>query len=138
MKTCPNCGEILGDSVNVCFKCRYDFFKRRVITGDKFSEQRDQQIKEQNRKFEEAKLKEEQKEIQLSKNPLFEYEVVNIHDLPTGESDDENIQKALNIRSQQGWRLHTIYTNEIGKNSIVGINATINQTILIFERCIKA
>lgn len=71
-------------------------------------------------------------------NDIIYYRRDIIHDLPTGESDSENIQKTLNIRSQQGCRLHTIYTNEIGKNSIVGINATINQTILIFERCIKA
>ena len=157
MKTCPKCGEILGDSISVCFNCRYDFIKKRVITGDELSEQRNQKMKEQNKKFEEErlreeqkieeeKLREEQKKIQLTKNPLFEYKVVSIMDLPTGASDDANIQKALNIWSQQGWRLHTIYTNEIGKTSSAasiggfggGVNATIDQTVLIFERCIKA
>ena len=32
MKTCPNCGELLGDSVNECFKCRYSFTLKRVLT----------------------------------------------------------------------------------------------------------
>lgn len=37
----------------------------------------------------------------------------------------------------RGWHLHSAFTNEVGKNAALGINATINQTILIFERCIK-
>lgn len=121
MKTCPNCGEILGDSINVCFKCRYDF-----NAGNK--------------------IREEQKKIQLAKNPLFEYRIVTVNDLSTGEIDDDKIQKVLNEWSGNGWTLHTIFTNEIGKTSSAasiggfgaGINATIDQTVLIFERCIKA
>ena len=41
MKSCPNCGELLGDSVKVCFKCRYDF------------------VRQQQKAIEEAKAKEE-------------------------------------------------------------------------------
>lgn len=146
MKTCPKCGEILGDSADVCFKCRYDFRYKRVITGAEYAEQREKQIAQQNQYIEEAKLREEQKKVQLSKNPLFEYQVVVVNDLPDGQADDDGIQKALNEWSWQGWKLHTIFTNEIGKSSTAtsiigfgfGINATIEQTVLVFERCIKA
>lgn len=146
MKNCPECGEILGDSVKICFKCRYDFKYNRVITNEELAEKRDRQIKQQNKQIEEAKLKEEQLAIQLSKNPLFEYHVVAINDLSDGRIDDDNVQKALNEWSARGWKLHTIFTNEIGKSStatsIIGfgysINATIEQTVLVFERCIKA
>lgn len=146
MKTCPECGEILGDSINVCFKCRYDFKYKRVITSTEFADQREKQIQQQNKLIEESKLKEEQKRIQLTKNPLFEYQVITVDDLSTGQADKGAIQKALSEWSEKGWKLHTIFTNEIGKSSTAtsiggfgtNINATIDQTILVFERCIKA
>lgn len=138
MKTCPKCGELLGDSITVCFNCRYDFNQKRVITSTELAEQREKQI-------EEAKLKEEQRKIQLEKNSLFEYQVVVVDDFSTGEADTNSIQDALNEWSGKGWRLHTIFTNEIGKSLLstslikmgLGINSTIDQTILVFERCIK-
>lgn len=146
MKTCPNCEEILGDSVNVCFKCRYDFRYKRVITSEELTKQRERQIEQQNKLIEDAKLKEEQKKIQLEKNPLYEYDVVIINDLSNGQIDEEKMRRSLNKQADNGWRLHSVFTNEIGKSSvamsIVGfgneINSTIDQTILIFERCIKS
>lgn len=139
MKTCPKCGELLGDSVNVCIKCRYDYRYMRVVTHDELIEHRNKQI-------EESTAKEEQKKNQISKNPLFEYQIVVINDLSDGQIDDYNIQKTLNEWSENGWRLHSIFTNELGKTSSsisivgfgAGINATIGQTDLIFERCIKS
>lgn len=131
MKTCPNCGELLGDSVKECFKCHcnvaYEF-----------------QRKETERR-EEAKRKEEAINKQLSKNPLFEYEIIVIEDLSSGQVDNKKIQQTLNEWSKKGWRLHSIYSSEIGRNSAavsivrlgVTINATINETVMIFERCIK-
>lgn len=128
MKTCPNCGELLGDAVKECFKCHYNY----------------EEVSK--RKEEESKLKDEAKKDQLSKNPLFEYKVIVINDLSNGQVDNIKIQEALDEWSEKGWRLHTIFSSEIGKNSTgVSIasfgsitNATIDQTILIFERCIKA
>lgn len=146
MKTCPNCGELLGDSVKECFKCHYSFTYHRVITSEEQVSQRNQQLEETRRKEEEKKLKEDAKREQLFKNPLFEYKVIVIDDLSSGQVDDVKIQEALDIWSKNGWRLHSIYSSEIGKNStaisIAGVgsitNATIDQTIMIFERCIKA
>lgn len=41
----------------------------------------------------------------------------------------------------QGWRLVTMYSNEIGTNEIsvagIGSNVTMCEDILVFERCIK-
>lgn len=34
MKTCPNCGELLGDSVKDCFKCHFNFEVKRVLTSE--------------------------------------------------------------------------------------------------------
>ncbi|MBD5481433.1 MAG: DUF4177 domain-containing protein [Lachnospiraceae bacterium] len=145
MKTCPKCGELLGDSIKVCFKCRYDFNYNRVISRTEFAEQREKQIQQQNKQIEEAKLREDQKKIQLTKNSLFEYQVITVDDLSTGQADKGGIQNVLNEWSRKGWRLHSIFTNEIGKTSTgasfagfgSSINATICQTILVFERCIK-
>lgn len=40
MKYCPNCGEILGDSVKECFKCHYNYSFGRVLTSLEINEQR--------------------------------------------------------------------------------------------------
>ena len=32
MKNCPNCDELLGDSVEVCYACRYNYKLGRVLT----------------------------------------------------------------------------------------------------------
>ncbi|MDE7353241.1 MAG: DUF4177 domain-containing protein [Acetatifactor sp.] len=146
MKTCPNCGELLGDSVDVCIKCRYDYRYRRVITSEELAKQRNRQIEEQQKALEESRLKEEQKKLQLAKNPRFEYKIVIVNDLPNGQIDGDGVQKALDEWAENGWKLHSAISNEIGKDSSSvsiagfgsGINATIEQTILIFERCIKA
>ena len=45
--------------------------------------------------------------------------------------------------AEKGWRLHTIFTNEVGKTVTpmmfiqINLNATIDQTVMVFERCIK-
>lgn len=137
MKTCPKCGELLGDTVEACFHCRYSYKDRRVITGE-------QRKRKQEEKKNQQKLKKEQKEIQLARNPLFEYKVVAVSDLSNGEMNQDEVQEMLSKYSEEGWRLHSVFTNEIGKKPSAGsvifgmaINETIDQTVLIFERCIK-
>ncbi|MDE6851514.1 MAG: hypothetical protein K2J67_03370 [Lachnospiraceae bacterium] len=41
MKNCPNCGELLGDSVEVCYTCRYNNILRRVLTMDESRQNRE-------------------------------------------------------------------------------------------------
>jgi hypothetical protein len=47
----------------------------------------------------------------------------------------------LNKKAAEGWKLHTIYSNEIGKNVIAiagaGTNRTISEDIMVFERRIR-
>lgn len=33
MKECPNCKELIGDDVKLCFNCNYNFALRRVMTS---------------------------------------------------------------------------------------------------------
>lgn len=128
MKTCPNCKEFVGDSAETCFNCNYNFKYRQVLT------------KEEQRQLE------EEGNHQIFKNSLFEYRVIIVNNLGDGQIDQRQIQKELDTWSNDGWKLHTIFNNELGKTSsaiTVGflgtsINATIDQTVLIFERCIKS
>lgn len=146
MITCPNCGELLGNTVNECFKCHYNFTFKKVMVAEDRTAQRNREAEEQKRKEDEIKQKEIEKQNQLSKNPLFEYKSIVVNDLSSGEIDEIKIQNTLNEWAEKGWRLHSAFSSEIGKNSIgVSIagfgsitNATINQTVLIFERCIKS
>jgi len=78
-------------------------------------------------------------------NDLYEYDVVTITDKSTGAMDVVSLQNVLSERGKLGGRLVNSFTNEIGINRsstsyagyTSGTNATIDQTILIFERCIK-
>ena len=141
MKTCPKCNEILGDGVDVCFNCNYSFKLKKVLTREEIAEKR---TNEDNLRKRQQEIEEENKEIkekQLNKNPKYEYSAVSIRDDTNGRIDINAIQKMLDLYAEEGWRLHSVFTNELGKNEVAlfanGINATIDQTILIFERCIK-
>lgn len=58
-----------------------------------------------------------------------------------GMLNDLAIRTSLAKHAQQGWRLHTALTDEIGKRSSAGIlqekNATISTVLLIYERPIE-
>ncbi len=116
MKKCPKCGEMLGDQVDSCSKCGY-----------KYSYDKDL-----------LKIK--------SLNDLYEYKVVPVMDDSTGTLDTNQLSVILNGNAFNGWRLKNVITNEIGKNATTigyaGIsgstNATIDMTILIFERKVKS
>lgn len=81
-------------------------------------------------------------EKQVNRNDLYEYEVEVITDTNTGVLDVSLLKIILNKYALDGWRLKAVLSNEIGKVSsslgIAGIsagtNATIEETVLIFER----
>lgn len=70
----------------------------------------------------------------------YEYVVEVINDLGglNGGTDLAALNRVLQKRSAEGYRLVSTHTNELGKNSVsfsgVGTNATLDETILIFER----
>ena len=153
MKTCPKCKELIGDNVNECFKCHYNFSYGRIITQEERKKEREKEQKlyeqkkiSEQQKNEQIKLFQQQMEEQIKNNPLYEYETIVINDNSDGTVNTKQIQDTLLEYSKAGWRLHSIFTNEIGKSTVgafigfVGsnVNATIDQTIIIFERCIKA
>ena len=78
-------------------------------------------------------------------NPLYEYAVETVRDYNDGSTDTASIRRILSQYASRGWRLHKTMVNEIGRISnssgaagfTSGTNATIEETILIFERCVK-
>ena len=46
MKTCPNCGELIGDTAEVCFNCNYNFFYKSVMSREVIQKEKEQAEKE--------------------------------------------------------------------------------------------
>lgn len=76
MKSCPNCGELLGDRVEQCFNCNYSFTLRRVITKEEITEKRrreDAAREEAIRRDEENRIKaERERALQEKRKAEFE------------------------------------------------------------------
>ena len=78
-------------------------------------------------------------------NAVYEYAVESIQDYSDGSANIPLIRMVISDYASKGWRLHKTMVNEIGRTSqssggggiTTGTNATIDETILIFERCIK-
>ncbi len=173
MKTCPNCGEILGTHADTCFKCKYDFEAGKVLTAEEklqreqvveelrlqrekeereLEEKREQEKKELEEKLREYERKRKEREEQarkeklefIQKLPLYEYATEVISDTRSGGMNVSLLNETLQKYAKDGWRLHTALSNELGKNSTTiglggisaGVNATMDQTVLIFERLI--
>lgn len=141
MKECPNCKELIGDNARSCFNCGYDFIYKRVRTQQEKREL--EQIEKQKRA--EKQAEKEKHQIQIQKNANYEYDVDCIRDEDNGSVNILKIKDLIHQYAEKGWRLHSVFRNELGKNSssggangiYVGSNATIEETIFIFERKIK-
>ena len=76
-----------------------------------------------------------------SLNEFYEYDVVTIINENHGRVDKERMMKILAEHAHNGWKLHTIYSNELGKNALnllgFGVNSTACEDVLIFERRIQ-
>lgn len=153
MRNCPNCNEILGNNVKVCFRCGYDFQLRKMPTQEDLNNLAEIREEEERRKREEEERRKRELEAEnarrrevLSKNPVYEYRTEYLRDDASGILNKRDLDSILNRYANDGWRLHTMVVNEAGKNSttvgMAGIsnstNATIDVTILVFERCVKA
>ena len=71
----------------------------------------------------------------------YEYEVETIPNTIKGKTDTEQMFEIIKKYAQDGWKLHTVYSNELGKNGLaiggIGVNSTYSEDIMIFERQIK-
>lgn len=81
----------------------------------------------------------------LPMNARYEYRTEYLRDSVGGMLKKQILDDTLTAYANDGWRLHSVIVNESGKNAAsttvggftVGTNATMDVTILIFERCIK-
>lgn len=99
-------------------------------------------MKEYVQKKMEAQKKEVQRvEYAKSFNEFYEYDVVTIINENHGTIDKQEMMRILSEHTKNGWKLHTIYSNELGKNALsilgLGVNATACEDVLIFERRVK-
>ena len=81
----------------------------------------------------------------------YEYKVISLQDVGglfrsnSGRVNVETMTQTLNELGIDGWHLVTAYSNELGKNALsggaggvlLGVNSTVDENILIFERFVK-
>lgn len=111
----------------------------------------------QEKERQERKQREEQYSLRLdnlrkqSFNGYYEYKVISLSDVSglfkknSGQVDIDAMTQTLNDLGLDGWHLVTAYSNELGKNALsggvggalLGVNSTVDENILIFERFVK-
>ena len=71
----------------------------------------------------------------------YEYAFETIVDKFGGRVDLEKITSITAEKAKSGWRLITVFTNELGKDALsiagIGVNSTADETVLVFEREIE-
>lgn len=123
LKKCPVCKKNVNYDTEICSDCGFAFNVVSVIEYNEI-----------------AKIYNERLE-QYKRNPFYEYDYIVVPNRSDGSTNKETIKDIIESHAMQGWRLVTMYSNEIGKNAItvggIGGNVTICEDILVFERCIK-
>lgn len=123
LKKCPVCRKNVNYDTEICSDCGFAFNVAAVMEPNVI-----------------AKIYNERLE-QYKRNPFYEYDFFTVPNLSDGSTNKEAIKSIIESHAMQGWRLVTMYSNEIGKNAIaiggVGGNVTMCEDILVFERCIK-
>ena len=128
LKKCPICKKNVNYDTEICSDCGFAFNVIDVIEYQEIA------------KIYNARLE------QYKKNAFYEYDYVVVSNLSNGSTDKERIKEVIASHAMQGWRLITMYSNELGKNSVgvaVGgiggaTNTTMCEDIMVFERRIKA
>lgn len=67
----------------------------------------------------------------------YEYKVITIQDIG-GRTNTNSLRTALADYGNKGYKVVSIFTNELGKNSIsvggVGVNSTADEVVVVFEK----
>ena len=156
MPDCPHCHKYYFGNPAQCPNCNFDFKTGKILSREEISKERQKQQDERNKQLETERQKQE-KELQkqweerakrsliINSSGRYEYATEYLRDSSNGILDKSQLDSVLKKYSEEGWRLHSVFTNEAGKNAsstgigglALGSNSTIDITILIFERCIK-
>lgn len=122
-KICPICKKRIAYESTTCTSCGYIFDNSSLLNQKEIAEIYNN------------------RSAQYKKNPYYEYDYIVIPNKSDGSTDSEKISRIIEEHAFQGWKLITMYSNEIGKNALsvggAGVNITMCEDILLFERCIK-
>ena len=148
MDYCLDCGAMLSQEMiecGYCFECGADLKQQQEKEQQQQAKERQQQLAlVEQRKIADSKAWEERVKSANNSN-YYEYKAVTVRDLKRGGTDIETLNQTLNELGREGWRLVTSFTNELGKNNTAinvagtafGINTTMDEVVLIFERAFQ-
>jgi hypothetical protein len=78
-------------------------------------------------------------EIKSKEKAKYNYEVETIKDI-RGQTDVKTLTRVLKQYGRDGYRVVSIFTNELGKNAMsingIGTNSTCDEVIIVFEKVI--
>ena len=78
-------------------------------------------------------------EIKSKEKAKYNYEVETIKDI-RGQTDVKTLTRVLKQYGRDGYRVVSIFTNELGKNAMsingIGTNSTCDEVIVVFEKVI--
>lgn len=133
---CPACNHVLNEyEINNlwCTTCNKRFGSKEEI----FS-LNEEWVRQQ---AENKAIEEQRQEYGLKQIGHYEYDVETVLNVDHGRTDKDSLRDILNTRARAGWKLHTMYSNELGKDAIkvlgFGLNSTVCEDVLIFERQIE-
>lgn len=160
---CPGCGVNLMANMKECPKCHFvlgtdDGGTKHIIWKNQRQAYAEEEIRERAKKAKDqvkieyetaiarTQVDEEYMDTALANlrefgaDGYYEYSVKTVVD-ESGRTNVRNMIELLNKMGLAGWKLVSAHTNELGKNALMvaglGINATAEETVLIFERYVK-
>ena len=150
--------EVNQRSAEMNFRQLQSALEQQIENQKKQQDERDRQEQLRQQQEEIArKEKEEQYHLRIDNlkakgvDGYYEYKVISLLDIGglfksnSGRVNTVEMAQTLNELGIDGWHLVTAYSNELGKNALsggaggvlLGVNSTVDENILIFERFIK-
>lgn len=84
MKTCPKCKELVGDNVESCFNCNYNFILKRVPSYEETIELKENVAATK-------KKREEEREELIRSASHYEYTVARVLNNRNGSTNQEKL-----------------------------------------------
>ena len=142
-RNCPDCNYPMA-SIGITDEkwAELSMAERNRIRKEESERLEREQALERERLQQQAIEKENKKtEFAKSFNDYYEYDVATVFNKHDGLVNAEALKNVLSQYASKGWKLHTMYSNELGKNALsvmgYGTNSTVCQDVLIFERRIQ-
>ena len=133
---CPNCNNLMTEyEINSCWCSNCN---KRFSSVEEIMKSNEEWLEEEKKK---AEVEHSRQEYAMSQLGLYEYDIETVINEDHGTVDKAKMRQIMNERARQGWRLHTMYSNELGKNALrilgFGLNTTACEDVMVFERKLK-